>query len=117
MNIPCTQRLFFIVTGLSFLQPALTNIQFNNLTLVATALVLGSGFSLTSISRMWLKERCVSTLSYFFTDAQIRISEKILEHLGLWAEMPSRDPPPLTQDSQEEVVYEPFDDGWPGLMK
>jgi hypothetical protein len=30
--------------------------------------------------------------------------------------MPSRDPPPLTRDSQdEEVVYEPFDDGWPGL--
>jgi hypothetical protein len=75
MNIPCTQRLFFIVTGLSFLQPALTNIQFNNLTLVATALVLGSGFSLSSISRMWLKEKCVSTLSYFFTDAQIRITE------------------------------------------
>jgi hypothetical protein len=75
MNIPCTQRLFFIVTGLSFLQPALTNIQFNNLTLVATALVLGSSFSLTCISRMWLKEKCVSTLSYFFTDAKIRISE------------------------------------------
>ena len=30
---------------------------------------------LLRISRMWLKERCVSTLSYFFTDAQIRISE------------------------------------------
>jgi len=28
---------------------------------------------------------------------------------------PERDPPPLTRDSQEEVVYEPFDDGWPGF--
>ena len=51
----------------------------------------------------------------FITD--LKTIRKILEHLGLWAEMPSRDPPPLTRDSQEEVVYEPFDDGWPGLMK
>ena len=38
MNIPCVNRLPFIVLGLSFLQPALTNAQFNNLTLIATAL-------------------------------------------------------------------------------
>lgn len=48
----------------------------------------------------------------FITD--LKTIRKILEHLGLWTEMPSRDPPPLTQDSQE-VVYEPFDDGWPGF--
>src|SRR3989337_691064 len=75
MKIPCVQKLFFIVTGLAFLQPALTRIQFDNLTLVASALVLGSSFNLTSISLMWLKEKCVSTLSYFFNDAGIRISE------------------------------------------
>ena len=40
MKIPCAERLPFIVTGLTFLQPALTNAQFYNLTLVATALVL-----------------------------------------------------------------------------
>jgi hypothetical protein len=61
MKIPCAKRLFFIVSGLAFLQPALTHIQFDNLTLIATALVLGSDFSFTSISRMWLKEKCVST--------------------------------------------------------
>ncbi|HLC16045.1 MAG TPA: transposase, partial [Thermodesulfovibrionia bacterium] len=60
---------------MAFLQPALTRIQFDNLTLVASALVLGSSFNLTSISLMWLKEKCVSTLSYFFNDAGIRISE------------------------------------------
>ena len=75
MKIPCVQKLFFIVTGLAFLQPALTRIQFDNLTLVASALVLGSSFNLTSISLMWLKEKCVSTLSYFFNDAGIRISD------------------------------------------
>ena len=50
----------------------------------------------------------------FITDlAPIR---KILDHLSLWTEKekPYRDPPQLTQDSQE-VVHEPFDDGWPGF--
>ncbi len=75
MNIPCADRLVFIVTGLSFLQPALTGIQFYNLTLVATALVLGSRFHLTEISCMWLKEKAVSTLSHFFSHAKISTPE------------------------------------------
>ena len=70
MNIPCVNRLPFVVIGLSFLQPALTNAQFNNLTLIATALVLGAKFSLTQIHLMWLKERAVSTLSWFMSDAK-----------------------------------------------
>ena len=44
MKIPCAERLPFVVSGLAFLQPALTNSQFYNLTLIATALVLGSKF-------------------------------------------------------------------------
>ncbi len=44
MKIPCAERIPLIVTGLAFLQPALTNAQFYNLTLVATALVLGAKF-------------------------------------------------------------------------
>jgi len=75
MKIPCAKRLPFIVTGLSFLQPALTNIQFNNLTLIATALVLGAKFNLTEISRMWLKEKSVSTLSYLLSDAKFYTPE------------------------------------------
>lgn len=71
MNIPCVKRLTWVVSGLVFVQPALTSIQFDNLTLIATALLLGSGFNLSTISRMWLKEKCVSTLSYFFSDAKI----------------------------------------------
>ena len=55
MNIPCVERLPFLVIGLSFLQPALTAIQLNNLTLIATALVLGGKLSLTQINLMWLK--------------------------------------------------------------
>ena len=65
MKVPCVERLDWLVVGLSFLQPALTTIQLSNLTLVATALVLGSRFNLSEISRMWLKTKGVSTLSYF----------------------------------------------------
>ena len=75
MQIPCAKRLPFIVSGLAFLQPALTNSQFYNLTLLATALVLGGKFTLTAINRMWLGEKCVSTLSYFFSDAKFCTAE------------------------------------------
>jgi len=71
MHIPCVKRLAWVITGLAFVQPVLTAIQFDNLTLIATALLLGSGFNLSMMSRMWLKEKCVSTLSYFFSDAKI----------------------------------------------
>jgi len=71
VKIPCVTRLAWVVAGLVFVQPALTAIQFDNLTLIATALLLGSGFNLSAISRLWLKEKCVSTLSYFFSDAKI----------------------------------------------
>jgi hypothetical protein len=46
MKIPCVMRLPFIIYGLSFLQAELTRIQFENLTLIATALVLGAKFNL-----------------------------------------------------------------------
>jgi hypothetical protein len=75
MKIPCAKRLPFIVCGLSFLQPALTSIQFDNLTLIATALVLGARFNLSEINRMWLAEKCVSTLSYFMSDAKFFIPD------------------------------------------
>jgi len=79
MQIPCAKRLPFIVAGLTFLQPALTNAQFNNLTAIATALVLGGKFCLSSINRMWLGEKCVSTLSYFFSHAKFSTAE--MQHL------------------------------------
>ncbi len=65
MKIPCAEKVPFIVSGLAFLQPALTNCQFNNLTLIASALVLGSKFCLSDINCMWLEEKCVSTYSIF----------------------------------------------------
>jgi hypothetical protein len=75
MKIPCAKQVPFVVAGLSFLQPALTNIQFHNLILIASALVMGSRFCFTQISCMWLKEKCVSTLSYFMSDAKFSTYE------------------------------------------
>lgn len=70
MTIVCAKRLLPIVTGLSFLKPALTAIQFDNLTLIATAIVVGGSFSISMIHRLWLKEKAVSTLSHFLSDAK-----------------------------------------------
>lgn len=75
MKIPCAKRLPFIVCGLAFLQPVITSIQMDNLTMIATAIVLGASFNLSEISRMWLSEKCVSTLSYFMSDAKCPIQE------------------------------------------
>ena len=75
MKIPCAKELPFIISGLSFLQPAMTNIQFQNLTLIATALIPGAKFNLTQISIMWLKDKSVSALSEFLSDAKISTYE------------------------------------------
>ncbi len=79
MKVPCAQFVPFIVVGLSFLKPELSNIQFHNLAMIGSALVLGSKFSLTEITRMWLKEKSISTLSEFISDAKFSIPE--MNHL------------------------------------
>ncbi len=75
MKIPYAKELPFIICGLSFLQPALTVIQYQNICMIATALILGGKMCLTKISCMLLKEKCVSTLSHFLSDAEISTSE------------------------------------------
>ncbi len=75
MKIPYAKELPFIIYGLSFLQPAMTAIQYQNICLIATALILGGKMCLTKISSMLLKEKCVSTLSHFLSDAEISTPE------------------------------------------
>jgi len=75
MKIPCAKQLPFVLCGLSFLQPVLTNIQFENLTLIATALILGAKFNLSEITYMWLKEKGISTLSEFLSDSKFSTYE------------------------------------------
>jgi len=84
MKIPCANYISFIVCGLSFLKPALTDIQFQNLTLIATALVLGAKFNLTEISRMWLKEKSVSALSEFWQCIIFCVNFKRVEKRALF---------------------------------
>ena len=82
MKIPCVERPEWLVVGLSFLPPAMPAIQWNKLILIATALVLGSRFNLSEISRMWLKAKGVSTLSYFFSEINIVVQKSIV----LWSD-------------------------------
>ncbi len=75
MKIPCVGRLDIVLSGLSFLVPILTRIQFENLTMFATALILGSRFKLTDFSLMWLKKKSVSAISEFFSDSKFSFYE------------------------------------------
>jgi hypothetical protein len=48
----------------------------------------------------------------FITD--LELIRQILERLGLWVQRPSRNlPSQETSHENGEIVYEPFDDGWP----
>jgi hypothetical protein len=81
MKIPCAFKPAFIIAGFSFLKPELSNIQLQNLSMIATALILGSKFNLTEISRMWLKEKSVSALSEFLSLAKFSTTEMQRLHL------------------------------------
>ena len=81
MHIPCAYKPAFIIAGFAFLRPELTNAQFQNLTMIATALILGSKFNLTEISRMWLQEKSVAALSEFLSDAKFSTIEMERLHL------------------------------------
>jgi hypothetical protein len=51
----------------------------------------------------------------FITDQQV--IRRILKHLGLWTQTTSRDPPnTASSPKNNELVYEFFDDGWPGMV-
>jgi len=73
--IPCAKQLPFVLCGLSFLESALTNIQFQNLTLIASAIILGAKFNLTEITYMWLRGKSISALSEFLSDAKVSTYE------------------------------------------
>ncbi len=47
MKIPCTKYITFVVSGFAFLKLELSNIQFQNLTLIASAIILGSKLDLS----------------------------------------------------------------------
>ncbi|MCP3966541.1 MAG: transposase [Lentisphaerae bacterium] len=79
MKLPCANCIPFVFYGLYFLKPELSYAQFQNLTLITTALILGAKFNLTEISHMWLKDKAVSTLSHFLSDAKFSTDQ--MQHL------------------------------------
>jgi hypothetical protein len=55
-----------------------------------------------------------AVLYYSRNNFRYPVIRQILQHIGMWAQKLSRDPPnwePLSEHSG--VVREPFDDGWP----
>ncbi len=56
---------------------------------------------------------CNSEMSIISFITEQDVIKKILDHLGLWIEKPSRDPPSNRYFTDESIVREPFHDGWP----
>jgi hypothetical protein len=105
MDIPCAKPLPFLIAELFFLKPELTNIQLDNMLLVATALVLSSGFNLTRISRLWLEEKVVGTLSYFLSDAKFYVPELQLLYSKRIPKMYKLKPSRYLVDKVQKVLY------------
>ncbi len=64
---------------------------------------------------LWPPVRCLLSngvkIISFITD--FIVVRQILEHLDLWEQKSSRDPPNReTASGNNELIYEPFDDGW-----
>ena len=66
----------FIIPPASFHKYSICKFDFNS------DLVLGAKFNLTEISRMWLKEKGVSTLSYLLSDAKFYIPKTELLYVA-----------------------------------
>lgn len=57
--------------------------------------------------------RCGGSMKILSFITEVSLIKKILTHLGLWKQKPSRDPPSLPEDGPAELVFEPFLDDWP----
>jgi hypothetical protein len=57
---------------------------------------------------------CFAEMSIVSFITEQDVIKRILDHLGLWIVKPSRDPPAHEYLTDESVVREPFNDGWPG---
>ena len=58
--------------------------------------------------------KCGGAMKIISFITESAIIYQILKHLDLWKQKPSRDPPIRESPAEKrEIVYEPFDDGWP----
>ena len=73
--IPCIDFLNIIKEGFQFLKGVVTDLKLNNLMMIATTVILYSRFSLTEVSRSWLKKRTVNAYSHCLKAARFNLKE------------------------------------------
>ena len=73
--IPCVDLLNIIREGFQFLRGVVTDLQRNNLMMIATTVILYSRFNLSEVSRSWLKKRTVNAFSHCLKAARFNIKE------------------------------------------
>lgn len=73
--IPCIDLLNIVREGFQFLRGVVTDLQLNNLMMIATTVILYSRFSLSEVSRSWLKKRTVNAFSHCLKAAKFNLKE------------------------------------------
>jgi hypothetical protein len=73
--IPCVDLLQIVREGFQFLKGVVTELQLNNLMMIATTVILYSRFSLSEVSRGWLKKRTVNAFSHCLKAAKFNLEE------------------------------------------
>jgi len=73
--IPCIDLLQMVREGFQFLRGVVTDLQLNNLMMIATTVILYSRFSLSEVSRSWLKKRTINAFSHCLKAARFNLKE------------------------------------------
>lgn len=75
--LPNIEILNIIKEGFTFLKGIVTNLQLNNIMMIATAMILNNQCSLSMVSRTWLKEKSINAFSHCLKKAKIDFKEAI----------------------------------------
>lgn len=75
MQLPNVDILDMIRQGFQFLEGVVTDLQLNNLQMIATAIILNCRFNLSMVSRTWLKEKSVNAFSHCLMYAKFNLDE------------------------------------------
>jgi len=65
----------FVREGFQFLRGIVTDLQLNNLMMIATTVILYSRFNLSEVSRSWLKKKTVNAFSHCLKAAKFNLKE------------------------------------------
>jgi len=73
--VPCIDILNFIREGFQFLRAVVTDLQLNNLMMIATTVILYSRLCLSEVSRSRLKKRTVNAFSHCLKAAKFKLKD------------------------------------------